>query len=486
MRTRYSYLPNQFAQSESSYYTDVTTGAVTPRTRSVWVPPVYTPVYIPGHWEYVADPRTFHSRRINYPESFEAASDLGEGNTMGHWNPFEHYKRLIGTSNLGSVTNGTWYNLASAQYFDTIFCMSPDLIYDGTSRPFGSSSAPFNGLTLLYSPSASGFIPTAAGVAELKSASLKAMLPGIRPNLSLVNSVIELKDFAWVRKMARQVLSRNGQLQLLSRFTRFYRRYKTLRQILGGGSNGYLQYKFNLAPLLSDICGIRRALETARHEVNKLLDNEAKPLTRHWYAPLGSPYTVTPARETVTGLSPSGCELSLDGIAFGPARLSGTVVAYRSTRWLQAMFHSEIQYSYFLSSYERENAILLGFLDSLGVNINPAIIWNAIPWSFVIDWVVGVSRWLDQFKERNLDPLTIIHRCLWSTSIAREVAVDVKFNVNYPQLPQGETRAVTVTEHAYKRMPFTITSQDLTTSGVSLTEFSLASALALSRRGRVS
>jgi hypothetical protein len=41
---------------------------------------------------------------------------------------------------------------------------------------------------------------------------------------------------------------------------------------------------------------------------------------------------------------------------------------------------------------------LRGVLDSLGFELNPRILWDAIPFSFVADWFVGVGNFLDRFK----------------------------------------------------------------------------------------
>lgn len=42
--------------------------------------------------------------------------------------------------------------------------------------------------------------------------------------------------------------------------------------------------------------------------------------------------------------------------------------------------------------------VLRGLLDSLGFELNPRIIWDALPFTFVIDWFFGVGSWLDRFR----------------------------------------------------------------------------------------
>jgi len=53
-----------------------------------------------------------------------------------------------------------------------------------------------------------------------------------------------------------------------------------------------------------------------------------------------------------------------------------------------------------------------GFLDSIGFQGNASIIWNAIPYTFVIDWFFGVGRWLNSLRSDNLKiPATVIGFC---------------------------------------------------------------------------
>lgn len=48
-------------------------------------------------------------------------------------------------------------------------------------------------------------------------------------------------------------------------------------------------------------------------------------------------------------------------------------------------------------------------LDTLGVELNPRIIWDAIPYSFVVDWFLGVGRYLDQFRVDALElPIVLL------------------------------------------------------------------------------
>jgi hypothetical protein len=51
-------------------------------------------------------------------------------------------------------------------------------------------------------------------------------------------------------------------------------------------------------------------------------------------------------------------------------------------------------------SYE---LILRAYLDALGFELNPRIIWDALPFTFVIDWFFGIGSWLERHKYDTLE-----------------------------------------------------------------------------------
>jgi hypothetical protein len=458
MRTRIRVSPGGSRTSTTTGWYYFTDPALNPRLVGTYG---YNPDYGVYMWTY--HPAPPYEFTCYFPERevmYEVTTDVGKENTRSSWNRFEHYKRSV-EYNTGSCTVGTSLYLPEGLAYDRITCVDGAQLY--REELFGPAIAPINGLEPLLKMQNQEILYAPAHLNELKKRSLQAMLPGIRPQLSLINSVIELKDF--------KTLPRT-----ISRITALAKRSgNVLRRVLGGGADVYLQKEFNIVPLLSDIAGIQRALKNTSEQVKRLLTLERKVLTRHFYAPL-DPKTYQGQRDTSSNFGPS---VVING---SPGRLAGNFKAYRTVTYDKAQFHAEIQYSYFLSEFQRENAAILGLADALGVNLNPAILWNALPWSFVVDWVIDVSRWLDQFKVGNLEPVTVIHRYLWSSEIRRRTRVDIETNLDVPTLPKPMVHAVDSVESTYKRELGSVSFSDITTSGVSLKEFSLAGALALSRK----
>jgi hypothetical protein len=143
-------------------------------------------------------------------------------------------------------------------------------------------------------------------------------------------------------------------------------------------------------------------------------------------------------------------------------------------------FHVEWQYSYYYTDFQKQNAALFAALDELGINLNPAIIWNAIPWSFALDWIVGLGKALDQFKQANMEPVVCIHRALWSVSRTRSIYIEVDTDTSQKGVPAGKS-----VETAYRRSRyFPSEYSSIQTSGINLSEASLITALVSTRRPR--
>jgi len=166
-------------------------------------------------------------------------------------------------------------------------------------------------------------------------------------------------------------------------------------------------------------------------------------------------------------------------------RPTGTVSLQRQVTTLPSVFHATMMYSYHYASYQAENARLLATLDALGLNLNPVIIWNAIPWTFVIDWVVGVNRFLNSCRTGWMDPQTNIHRFCWSIKRQRRVTITKKtwWELNgyaADELPSAGPLGV-VEETAYRRRIGLPSACSLFMSGLDSGELTLAAALVVSR-----
>jgi hypothetical protein len=304
--------------------------------------------------------------------------------------------------------------------------------------------------------------------------SLNVMLPYVKAQLSLLNTVVELKDFKSLPKTLNSMAS----------FA--VRRRETLRQTLRAASDGYLQAKFNILPLLSDISGIRTALLRTERRINDLVTRSGRVQRRHfafnWYE-----HTDTTTTNQATQSNPAFFSAFFAPLSSSSGPFGVTVKLTRYVSYIPSVFHAEIEYNYNYTQYQLVHAQALGLLDALGVNLNPAIIWNAIPWSFVIDWVVNVSSFLNKWRESNMAPTINIRRYLWSVKRERTILVTKQVldpSGTYPIAKRSIIPLPVVHQTAYRRGVGLPTSGSVVLSGLNLNEFSLGAALVLSRRRR--
>lgn len=415
---------------------------------------------------YTTDPRYTIP---GYESSFEALNTSGVGpqlygpdsvyeldfgrrrNDRSGFNPVSHYKR-------------TRYVTAAKTRYHAVGYMNYDLpvvsvwesnFYHLDTSPvvvLASAYSSEDALALLWNGTDHGVYKDPQGLASF--ASLQ-MLPGIRPSSSLINSIIELKDLKTIPKtFARLELA-------ISNFSRKFSRKdwssRPLRQIVGGGADGYLQNKFNIAPMLQDITAISNSSDAVKGKLNKLLSQAGKPIRSHFRAKL-------------RGFEDSDESFTSVGAIDAPNKFT----CRRKVSYSVRDFCATMEYSYKLPDSSYEELFRAGLADHLGLRLSPHVIWNAIPWSFVVDWVVGVGPWLEQFTPTALQVVTHISKFGWSVHVAREIVQQID------QLGQVSK----CTEESYFRTPDApALVSSIRTSGLNSTEFTLAAALLAVRKG---
>lgn len=412
-------------------------------------------------------------------ESFEAYTPNSTGSRKKP-KSFEHYKIAhVASGPLKLPCELTLFR--DNKYSDFVGYIPGNEYVVAPWDAYGDPGRPVAGLPLWFDETRSDgyIIPPPSQLDDLKAMSARTMLPVIKAELSLPNSLYELRDF---KSLPRTVEHLEGALRKVSdffgaKFALRREKYATMGKLLGStsraGSDVYLQTQFNLKPLVSDICGIHATLTTWEKRINALLTGAGRNHVKH-FSYTWSEHADVSEEKTDTQY-----------FAVSPASYN-TYHYYHPKRYVwyePTTFHAQIRYNYVCSDYQRQHAALLGILDQLGFNLNPAIIWNAIPWSFVVDWVFGVSRWLDQFKLTLMEPTINIQSYLWSIKRRRRIMLTRFYPVQHSQTAPGPEVALPIVhETAYRRQVDNLGINSILSSGLSLKEVSLGAALLVSRR----
>jgi hypothetical protein len=425
------------------------------------------------------------------PQYLKRFEWLSDERGSRRYNPCSHYRKVVSLDRPLSDGSDTWVSPANHAlgYWNVDYVTTPfqwggarygaPATY-GLDSSFGAWENPFTGLPLLYatSPITGRYIvtPTEKDIENLIDRSLLAMLPGIKPRVSLLNSLYELKDMKTMVRTVKRLSAAVGSAEslkeayrlpatvykLLSGRNRREALRVALRSITKAGSDSYLQTQFNILPLLKDIEGVQSSILRVKKELKDLLDNAGRTQTSHFRAPLRNNYVASNTTKS---------------IAIPNSFVNSLSTGRREVKYPTAMFYATMEYRYKMpyAHYSPEDYLPLAIYDSLGLNWNPAILWNAMKWTFLIDWVVGVSRWLDQFKLRNIEPVTSISRYCYSLHVVREITLSHSESATPVPFARIE-------EEAYIRKPHRPDLyRSIELSGLNPKEFTLAGALALSR-----
>lgn len=138
----------------------------------------------------------------------------------------------------------------------------------------------------------------------------------------------------------------------------------------------HLNYKFGWKPTIGDLRGALEGITGLQKKLKAFRDSIGKTIQVSTKQNLGLPS-------------------SASGSFAWPSGSNSVSWTASCTRSCTAYIAYKPQMPAIMNEME---TVLYGLLDSLGFELNPRIVWDALPFSFVIDWFFGVGNWLNRFK----------------------------------------------------------------------------------------
>jgi hypothetical protein len=358
--------------------------------------------------------------------------------------------------NVGAYGAGTY------SYWD------PQPLYDGynpacsTVAGFGAFPDLVSGKVLAnYSADAGTIYNDSACYGRALSVAY-GLLPGIKCKGQIPNDLLELKDLLSIGRVlsnAKNLLRtwrhsiKNGMHYISS-----------LRKSRKLVSDALLTWSFGIAPTASDVFYIWRTLKSVDQQLKDFIADQNKIRRVHGSFNLHDLY-VPDSSAKVHSTFPS---------EYGGSNLwknqSYSVLDGRVT----------LVYSYTWPGIYDAKSRIGALCDALGFNLDPSIIWNAIPWSFVVDWLFGVSDFISRFKVANITPATVIRGSLYSVHVRRLTDIFFEYQPSSPRYT-GDMWVASLDEETYQRLPLSLDSISLATRGLNSGEFIIAGALASSK-----
>lgn len=182
----------------------------------------------------------------------------------------------------------------------------------------------------------------------------EAMKPTMRGKLNLFVFLMELREIG----------------QMLEVITKKYHELKTLWK---RGNDQFLSYQFGWKPMVSDIGKILLAVLDFNANWNRFCEMQGKWITRHY-------------REVI----------EVDALDSGIK--NGSLWPYYKWRQQRTAFtvnvNAHMSFRYVIPNFKDPSTRIRALLDQLGLVRGWESLWELTPFSFVVDWIVDVGKFL--------------------------------------------------------------------------------------------
>jgi len=222
------------------------------------------------------------------------------------------------------------------------------------------------------------------------------MVPDIGRGFSLPRAVYELKD---LNGMLTQVLN------LVKHFPTKVRR--AWNRPLKALSQGWLAAIFGWLPFVADVKKIVTQIFNADREIDRFLKDANKRQTLHYKSLLNPRFFLSEEHFQGCGVYDVVSDIQHD-LVYAQAVFDRIQSPWYWTRRFGdgVIYHATLDFKYSVPILPAGLTSFLASLDYHGMRLSVGDVWDIIPFSFIIDWFVGVSRLLHQLDVDNL-PVTV-------------------------------------------------------------------------------
>jgi hypothetical protein len=226
-----------------------------------------------------------------------------------------------------------------------------------------------------------------------------------RPHTQILFPDVVIRDIDWgqmsyeaMTEMTPQITKGNqfvNDLLELHQIKGLISPFGKAKSLLGRYSNAYLWYMFGIAPTIKSINAVIDLMRTVRKKILDIIRRGKRLQTRHFSRRL----------DISDGLPNSDDE----GYLFIENASDYRVTTlYRECRWEEEpRYHATMKFRYDVSQLELWEGELRAWLEAGGLLDPLSILWNATPFSFVLDWFSNIGDWIAQFGHQDVVPIVI-------------------------------------------------------------------------------
>jgi hypothetical protein len=232
-----------------------------------------------------------------------------------------------------------------------------------------------------YCPVPGNALPLEGSISGLGAEGWSRSIPG-SPILSLGVSIGEMKDLPRMLLGAKKFFSNLSHLGL--KFSKTPKRVADLKNSGWNPGDDYLNLQFGWVPFVRDLYGALTFQEKLAKKLAALKKGNGR--NRRYYRLLRNEHwekAVNPAQPTFTSLAPVISTFAYPSGAIEPRDVKQI---YSKRAWFEAAF------TYYIPELDDPSANLTKLkFDLLGLSLDPVVIYNLVPWSWLIDWFTNTG-----------------------------------------------------------------------------------------------
>jgi hypothetical protein len=257
---------------------------------------------------------------------------------------------------------------------------------------------------------------------------------------------------------------------------------RRLRSFRSSGSE-YLNWNFGWRPLLSDIQKMYETYRNLNRQLDQLVRDNGKGIRRRRDLSNTTNTTNVTERTTTTTSGVWYPAMAMPGYE-GPCRVQ-TFTKETEKIWFVGRFR------YYIPDIGSDQWTRRATRALFGLNPTPEVLWNLLPWSWLIDWFTNVGDVVANLSDHAAENLTADYAYVMRTKGTSTYSVaSLEFpgttptheSAGWNHIPGGSISAMTVKSQTEKaRLPATPYGFGLTYDGLSPYQMSILAALAISR-----
>lgn len=209
---------------------------------------------------------------------------------------------------------------------------------------------------------------------DLDYQAVNSITPKLKASMSLPNFLFELKDLRKVIPTSQQLQRISAALIAVSTNPFKGGRKWGAKELHNAAAGQHLSAQFGYLPLIDDAYNLVSSIEAYNYSKRDFERYANKPQVGYFKKYL--PETIGARKYGSTNVGPSFRYYTQDNII-------SDVITYG------------IKYTYSVDAVAMKSPAL--FYKYMGFRANPRILWDAIPFSFIVDWMIGVGKFLEQF-----------------------------------------------------------------------------------------